>query len=386
MSIIPVKGSVLKWARDERRLTVSAAAKLLGRTEDEIAALENENLKPSVSELRKIAQKYDVTFAALLMPAPLPASTRPKVKDFRTHGGKDPESDHKMVVELESISQELNALAALHANEPAIFGQRQIRQTTISDKPEHVADAERSAMKFDVDRIYPDENQSRSMFLTLRDLIEFQGVFTYVRNLGSTTNCRGFSIFDEAGTLPAVVVNGSEDKYGPRNFTLLHEYAHILLREAGISDERRTNKHERFCNQFAAYFLMPREPFVAQAKRIRTDKKWTDLNIGRLANLFRVSKSAVAVHLEDLGLAETGLYDSFKSSWIGKKKSGGIASHEEKMVNRYGVRHIQIVLRALEQKKINQLDAFEMMGINPKFFDTVRQEAKERQAAYRGVG
>ena len=59
---VPVRGAVLKWARDERGLSLAAAAELLAVEENYLAKLEGGELNPNVGLLREMAQKYEIGF------------------------------------------------------------------------------------------------------------------------------------------------------------------------------------------------------------------------------------------------------------------------------------------------------------------------------------
>lgn len=78
----------------------------------------------------------------------------------------------------------------------------------------------------------------------------------------SVLEMRGFSISGDV--LPVVVLNGGDPPRG-RIFTLMHEFAHVLLSAAGVCDvlPRRAirapaDEVEVFCNRVAAAILMPR--------------------------------------------------------------------------------------------------------------------------------
>jgi Zn-dependent peptidase ImmA (M78 family) len=80
----------------------------------------------------------------------------------------------------------------------------------------------------------------------------------------SVQEMRGFSISTDP--LPVVVLNGGDFPRG-RIFTLLHEFAHVLLHAEGVCDAlpRRqargpTDEIEIFCNQVAAAVLHLLEP------------------------------------------------------------------------------------------------------------------------------
>ena len=74
---------------------------------------------------------------------------------------------------------------------------------------------------------------------------------------------RGFSIADKP--FPVIVVNGS-DPVTARSFTLLHELAHIVLRNGGVCDLHHTvsprneiDRVEVFCSRVAGAVLVPAE-------------------------------------------------------------------------------------------------------------------------------
>jgi hypothetical protein len=162
-----------------------------------------------------------------------------------------------------------------------------------------------------------------------------------------------------------------------------------LLRAGGISDQNRTNVIERFCNSFAAFFLMPRPAFVHESSIINSaNEHWGDSHVTRLANRFRVSKSSVAVHLEELGLAPSGFYREMKELWrVRRPKSlGGRATPAQKYVNRLGNRYIEVVFDALGRGVINALDAYEFLRVKPKHFSELRREVEERRATYGKAG
>jgi IrrE N-terminal-like domain len=165
------------------------------------------------------------------------------------------------------------------------------------------------------------------------------------------------------------------------------EKPHLLLGNTGISDENRKDSVERFCNQFAAFFLMPRKKFVSEAagRRPPEGQDWSDEAIRAIARRFKTSMSSVAIHLEDVGLATPGLYDRKLVEWEKREKKKGIAvaTHEAKIANKLGVRHVDTVLHALDAGVIDQLDANELLfDTKPKYFASLRREIEERKLLY----
>ena len=77
----------------------------------------------------------------------------------------------------------------------------------------------------------------------------------------------------------------------------------LLLRNTGISDENDTDEVERFCNQFAASFLIPKNSLLDAVQNVTTPYDFSDSDVRRLATRFKVSNRAMAFRLEETGLA-----------------------------------------------------------------------------------
>lgn len=89
-----------------------------------------------------------------------------------------------------------------------------------------------------------------------------------------------------------------------QNFTLVHEFAHIIRCSQlayGLSDGNleSEDEEERYCNHFAAAFLMPREIFIRKWNEINDD---IDFKKFRMVSLFQVSGESVYYRAKELGL------------------------------------------------------------------------------------
>ena len=144
MADVPVKGAVLKWARDERGLTLTAAAELLDLEEEYLAKLEGDELKPNVGLLREMAQKYEIGFSSLLMPAPLPPTTRLEVEDFRTIRSNKTAWTSSLLALIDNANIAIEGLNDLRAEAPDLFSDVRLPRYTLDDNPEKIAAARRS--------------------------------------------------------------------------------------------------------------------------------------------------------------------------------------------------------------------------------------------------
>lgn len=90
-----------------------------------------------------------------------------------------------------------------------------------------------------------------------------------------------------------------------KNFTLCHEIAHVI-RNSGIAfgffdgDLYTMNEEERFCNRFAAAFLMPKEVFMEKWEAFKSLD--VDLRKARMTSIFKVSGEALGYRLNELGI------------------------------------------------------------------------------------
>jgi len=382
---VPVNAKVLVWARKERGLNEEQAAKLLRLSMQELRDLEGGHKKPSLALLDRMARQYQIPFASLLMPDPLPDNARPTIPDFRTHLGEGPKLDHELMTAIDVVNLQIEMFAEVKEAHPELF------QAPPLPNYSNITDAERAAHT-ERARIAPSIDTQigwtgvATAFRHWRAIIESQGIFVHLMSIGPENDVRGFAIYDER-EIPIILINGDEVETSARIFSLIHEHAHLLIRKPGISDQNRKDKTERWCNQFAAYFLMPADRFKEEALKIDPSRAWSDTAIRKIAEIFKVSMSAAALHLEDVGLARAGFYDQKQAQWKPRKprKGGPPMPYAERQVNRLGVRHVSVVLDALDRRYINQLDAYELTEVGPKHFDDLRTEIAGRQREYGAV-
>jgi hypothetical protein len=101
---------------------------------------------------------------------------------------------------------------------------------------------------------------ARTFYVLVRRKIEEHGIVvlqdSFPREDGS-----GFCLAHK--THPLILINSKQQTRARRLFTLVHELAHVLMGQTGISDPFvRKNATERRCNRFAGSFLAPK-PYVS---------------------------------------------------------------------------------------------------------------------------
>ncbi|WP_156751400.1 ImmA/IrrE family metallo-endopeptidase [Mycobacterium sp. 1245111.1] len=247
------------------------------------------------------------------------------------------------------------------------------------------------------------ENWPRSSWSDPRELlnsaviaIEDMGVLVIHTRDVDIAEMRGFSIAE--WPYPVIAVNGS-DWPRPRLFTLLHELAHLGLRDGGLCDlhdivgrsRTASDDIERFCNQVAASVLMPRADLLADQTIAAADEsyEWTQDELSALSHLYGASAEAVLIRLIDLGKASWDLYSRRKPELENiyremrrlekekrKERDGGPSYYLVKARD-LGHAYVSSVLEAYQNRAISSLDVTDYLDVRyeqlPSLRDALRR-------------
>lgn len=372
MAEIPVNPDVLKWARTLRGLSLIEAADRLEVPLSELEAYESGSRRPTIGTLQRMATRYQINYVSLFMPQPLKADV-PDIPDRRTrreHESKELSLETRVV--LQEVSDTLDALADLKQDVPELFASVARLEPMLRNESAHdLANRQRSRFGVTIraQREWPSDAYALRAW---RNAIEHRGVFVYLESMGD--ECSGATIEREG--LYAIVVNDAETNNGARIFTMFHEYCHVLRRQTAISDERKGNPVERYCNVFAADFLVP---FSALDNVLGAPTKRRDFDVnelGKLARSFKVSLAAMAIRLEEGGWAKDGTYEQVfaitrkrvKKTLTGEYKINPITQQ----ARRLGRRHTEITLEALSRGAINRADAKGLLKLDPGRFSALK--------------
>jgi Zn-dependent peptidase ImmA (M78 family) len=150
--------------------------------------------------------------------------------------------------------------------------------------------------------------------------LEEVGILVITMNLVDPREARGFSIAQDP--VPVIAVNGSEHFNG-RIFTLMHEYAHVLLNASGLCDlhdqlapDEERHRIEVECNRIASEILVPRALFETRQIVRQSDSTANDWPLDVLrseARAWGVSPEVILRSLVDMGAASRGFYESWRA-------------------------------------------------------------------------
>ncbi|MGI9003521.1 MAG: ImmA/IrrE family metallo-endopeptidase [Pseudonocardia sp.] len=317
-----VAPAVLRWARESAGLTTVVAARKIGVADDRVQQWEAGEAQPSIAQLRKAATAYNRALGVFFLPAP-PADFD-TLRDFRR--------------QVDAASGEWSP--GLH-----VEYRRAHRQRDNALELFELEDAQ-PATDWQLDSTGDDEALAALARHTLLDLspldlpnsgtpydhlnvwgagLEQAGVLVMATSRGqvSPKEMRAFSLYFDQ--LPVIMVNGADGPRG-RLFSLLHEYAHLLLHTNGLCDmtaDLRATSPERQlearCNAIAAAIAMPARDVLARPEviaRLNQQDTWTYDSLRAAAAPFGVSAEAFLRRLSTLGRVDTAFYQRRRAEFL----------------------------------------------------------------------
>ena len=200
-----------------------------------------------------------------------------------------------------------------------------------------------------------------------RAALEARGVLVFTIQIGKD-EVRGFSAWDDRA--PLVAANTSGVTPAARSYTLAHELGHLVCRRDATCLDPDADDGvlgaadvERWCERFAAAFLMPADLIqgIAAKRGIGPDSAGIE-DVKQVMRRCRVSARAAAARLIDLGLAPRSLYPVVLRTFVPKANDKGTPTSPPRPVARlrtYGPRTINTLFHALPTR-----DAMNVLRVN----------------------
>ena len=357
--------SMLSLERERMGLAVEDAARRLGAPPAEVQAWEDGDALPSLADLRRLAELYLCPVGYFFMERRQAQEER---LDFRgLDEAKTPsyESRRKLrrFVQLIEIASDWQRRlgAPLEARLPSLHLLR----------PEVTA-GEVTAL-LGVDWAARDAwGSADEAFAGWRAAVEQRNVFVFALTMPAG-EARGASAWPADG-LPGILVNHSDAESATgRIFTLLHEFAHLLVRRAGIvCDFRGQQEIETFANRVAASMIAPTELVAARLSELGLDSpkaKWSNDDLDAARTPFHASRDTITIILEEIGLAERGYYRQRRATQDSRRAFGGRRAGTQgvtKPVRKFrelGSRMSNLVLSAAGSDSIPPLDIADVLDM-----------------------
>jgi Zn-dependent peptidase ImmA (M78 family) len=220
-----------------------------------------------------------------------------------------------------------------------------------------------------------------------RQVMVFQGDFP-------RGEAQGFSV---SQSHPYAVVATVKDPPTARCFTLLHEFAHLLLRDSGICvteealpvPEDDLARTEDWCQRFAEAFLVDADVLLDRAETgaVRRREAGYEEALRRLASAFKVSRYVVLFRLRHLELLSEARFwteyervreelEAAAARRRAKKKEGkGGRMAARQAVQERGRLFTRLVLEGLDREMLSYTEAIDYLGVRLKHLEKVRQLA-----------
>jgi Zn-dependent peptidase ImmA (M78 family) len=387
-TLVKINPKVLKWTIDSTGWSIKELSKKTEIEPEQITQWQSKISSIELPKLERIAVSLKKPLAVFFLPEP---PKEEKLTDYRKIAGFKNEKASKKTLDairnaryVQSSAHELFELQNMN-NEP------KVDHVDLKNNPEEIALYQRRKLNFEFEIINDNGRIIRKpiqrVYKELREKIESMNIFVLQSSM-PINEVRGFTLTDK---FPRIIVVNSKDDIKPRMFTLLHEYAHILLKKDGMclpnsenfhSNSNETQLIEKWCNAFAGSLLMPKKEFLTELTS--NEEKFEDSRkiIENLSKKFRVSKKAIIVRILNLSANQSykkiylEYYD--KILWEApvkpKKKGGGAISQADKCISQKGRKYVQLVSDSKNKQLITTNSMISYLNLKIKHFDKLQSK------------
>lgn len=386
-----VKRDLLVWARDRAKISPEDAAKAAAVTVERLQGWEAGDDKPTIGQLRSLAEKYKFPLAVFYLPEP-PLDFAP-LRDFRRLPDEPEKTLSPHLAYHIRAAHERRELALELLQDMGEPPRDLPLKVAVDDDPEAIGHAIRDFL--DIDQ-KAQQKSAKQAFDFWRKRLEEHGVLVFVvsgpHRSVDLSEMRGFAI--AKAELPTIVINGKDYSQGGKAFTLLHEFCHILLGESAISngtgdypylkpDERRI---ERFCDAVAAAALMPRNVLMSFSEVANAGlHQWSDDELRPIAQQLGVSREALLLRFVSLERATWAFYmgerprfqEEYRQAALERKKNKkAVAIKRPVMLMSWNGRGFtRLVLRSYYGQRITLNDVAGYLGAKLKHIPPLEQAA-----------
>lgn len=375
---ISVNPELLRWAVDRSGLSLSDFS-------EPVREWISGESQPTVRKLEKFARRAMVPLGYLFLLRPPHESIG--IPDFRTFGDEKRRTFspnlRDTITDIQRRQVWMRDYLVDAGNEPLDFvGKLKSRTNVIQ-----AADQIRGRLGLQGNWQFSQPTWEAAL-TTLRRAMESIGIFVCVTNqVGLNTRrslnheeFRGFVLIDEYA--PWVFVNSNDTK-SAQMFTLAHEMVHVWLGKPGLFNlekfEVAEDNNERFCNQVAAEFLLPKEKFAAYWER--SEALSFRERCAAIAKAFKVSPLVAGRRALELGnIRSTTFYKFYRQemeNWAKLKKEkrekpAPVFWQQQEL--RLGDRFGYAVAQAYAERRLLPSEAQDLTGFSRETFSKYAQD------------
>ncbi|BAU97214.1 hypothetical protein N24_2952 [Corynebacterium suranareeae] len=372
---VPIKPNVLEWAIRK----TGAPVEELAQSSDFKNIIEwlTEDKAPTVRQAEKLAAKAGIPYPFLLLNEPVQDEIL--LPDFRTRGNI---SITNPSPELEQVINDCTARLDWYvefARDEDLLPVALIESAHISQSPEQTAIEVRDALGWVPGRY----SLGETAVSKLSAAIENTGILVMrsamVKNNTKRPLDQGeFSGFTLINNGFALIFVNAKDTKSAQLFSLAHELGHVVTGQPGISAEHSPKSElevERWCNKFAAEFLIPATYFgeIWSEEHSPTDA------VSRIAQRVGASPEAVVWRGVELGFIPSGNAQSLikECSYDGPRKTPDGGNGLNNIRPRIGQRFLAAVSSVIGTDLLSITDAMYYLGTKNR--ETVRDLMSPRE-------
>lgn len=336
-TMIRVNPNVFFWLIDKSGWKLSEIANEIDTDESEINTwkAKNDNIVIPISKVETISKLIKRPLSAFFLPEPPMDLKLPK--DFRkltdTSREETPAFTRETLLAFRKAShlQEVSQNLLKNLNAPIIS---KIPKNSLSNNPETIGAVEREKTGFTI-KMQTDLPNPTAMFEVLRDWLGRQEIYVFQYDF-PIEDARGFALIDSD---PKIIVISKNDAIRGKIFTLIHEYAHILLRESAIcnldsdnSSNAEIARIENWCNRFAASFLFSKEKAIEEFAGYNPAEEDILKFLEYLSKKYKLSGSSLLVRYRFLDKIDYPFYIATKERIESKFRAKRTKAKEDRAV------------------------------------------------------
>lgn len=293
--------AMLIWAREEVGYSVAQAAEAIGISVESLNKAESGESSLTLNQLRTAAEKYNSPFGYFYLSKPPYEKSYEQVPDFRIAPELAGSDHYRLNLEIKKVRDQrlvfielANSLELELKSFQVIPNPLALNLGTAIRERLNIEDSEVLSLSYD--RVYS----------YWKEKIEDDGVLVYESQyIPDASGVIGAAIYYD--NCPIILIKRGGAANARKLFTLLHEYAHLLIGRSAINDDSSQTiavensdeeKLEAICNRLAAEILIPSEKInLSDYGDFELVEK-----MEYLASEFRVTYTTAAVCLRRLNL------------------------------------------------------------------------------------
>jgi Zn-dependent peptidase ImmA (M78 family) len=379
---ISISAAVLDWVMAQTRLE-----ELPDSVKTQLFKWRNEDKKPTFNQIEKVSRATGIPLGYFFLQIP-PKEELPLL-EYRTINSTAHGTPSRNLVSTMHDMEQIQDWArnnAIEAGEPplAFIG---------AGKKEGNAQALAAEMRglMDIDQDwFTHFRTADDSFRKIRECISDAGVIVMMNGVVENNTHRALSIeefraFAMADQYAPLIFINSNDSVNGKLFSLLHEFAHLLLGEDSLFNDRcstgtRVAKTEVLCNAAAAEVLVPDAIFRKAWKETAAENHLAH-TIELLARRFKCGTTVIARRALDHDFISSRSYQKIAGIAVAqynencrrKKENAGGGDFYRTAASRIDRRFLMTLIASVEEGKTLYSDAFRLTNTNRSTFKTLTE-------------